>query len=180
MIDQDWTLFLDRDGVINERIIDGYVTNIQQFKFKEDFISVMPKLQKKIGKTIVITNQQGIGKKLMSHQDLENIHIEVSKKLQNLNILIDRFYYCPHLVSENCLCRKPNIGLALQAQQDFPEINFTKSLMIGDSLSDIIFGKRLKMKTVYITNNNQTINEDLFMYADFICKDLIEFYKLIA
>ena len=179
MLDKTWTLFLDRDGIINERIVDGYVTTIHEFVLKKDFLLAMPSLQSLFARIIVVTNQQGIGKGLMTFQEVEEIHQHIQKKLKTLSIDIDKFYICPHLAEANCKCRKPNIGMALTAQKDFPQIDFEKSVMIGDSLSDLLFGKRLNMKTVYIPSDFTKISTDDLSYADFICKDLIEFSKIV-
>jgi HAD superfamily hydrolase (TIGR01662 family) len=87
---------------------------------------------------------------------------------------IDKVYYSPFLEKENHPTRKPGIGMALQAQQDFPEINFTKSIIVGDSISDMAFGKNAGMQTVYISsepNNSNLIN--------FQFKSLFEFSKSI-
>ncbi|AEA46001.1 D-glycero-alpha-D-manno-heptose-1,7-bisphosphate 7-phosphatase [Fluviicola taffensis] len=153
-LDQSWTLFLDRDGVINERIMDDYV------KLPEEFI-LLPGVSKAISKAnqlfssvFVVTNQQGIGKGLMTERNLLTIHDYCSELLKVDNARIDRYYFAPNLASENSLLRKPNSGMALLAKEEFPTVDFNKSIMVGDSDSDIEFGKKLGMKTVFINHQD--------------------------
>jgi HAD superfamily hydrolase (TIGR01662 family) len=79
---------------------------------------------------------------------------------------IDEIYYCPYTGELEPLCRKPNPGMALEAQKDFPDIDFKKSLMIGDSDSDIIFGNRLDMKTILVGNNSEVSGSDAMAIPD--------------
>ena len=97
MIDSTWTLFLDRDGIINKRIIDGYVKEISQFVFKDDFIQAMPILNRIFKYTIVVTNQQGIEKELVTESEVATIHAYLINSLKEKNIKIDKIYLCPHL-----------------------------------------------------------------------------------
>jgi histidinol phosphatase-like enzyme len=87
---------------------------------------------------------------------------------------IDRTYHSPYLDMENSIHRKPNVGMALKARKDFPEIRFKKSIMTGDSVSDMIFGKRLKMKTVFIGGNKKLIRQ-AHQIIDFAYPDLLTF-----
>jgi len=77
----------------------------------------------------------------------------MTSQITENNGRITKIYYCPHLKTLNSIYRKPNVGMALAAKKDFPDINFKNSFMVGDSLSDMIFGKRMKMKTVFIGND---------------------------
>jgi D-glycero-D-manno-heptose 1,7-bisphosphate phosphatase len=149
-INKDWTLFLDRDGVINYRLVDDYVKRPEEFYFIPGVLDALPVLNKLFNKIIIVTNQQGIGKKLFSENDLKIVHTKMLQKITEKGAHIHSVYYSPHLKSENSLFRKPQIGMALQAQKDFPNINFSKSIMVGDSISDIQFGKNAGMYTVWI------------------------------
>lgn len=139
------TLFLDRDGVINKKIENDYVRNWEQFEFLPNVIEALKILNSLFDRIIIVTNQRGIGRKLMTEKDLEVIHKNMLSVLSKENIKIDKIYYCPHdYKKEICNCRKPKIGMALQAKKDFPDIDFRNSIMVGDSLSDIEFGKKLE------------------------------------
>ncbi len=151
-IDQSWTLFLDRDGVINERIPDDYVRTIEQFSFIEGSLKAIVELSDIFGLLVVVTNQQGIGKGLMTEGDLASIHGHLKHQVAKLNGCIEKVYHCSHLASTNSIYRKPQPGMAWQAKEDFPLINFSRSVMVGDSISDMEFGSRLGMKTVFITS----------------------------
>lgn len=179
MMNTQWSLFLDRDGVINERIIGGYVRNCEELVIKEDFIPAMKILRPLFGKVFIVTNQQGIGKGLMTEAALGFVHNCLKKKLKEDNILIDGIYVCPHLESAACDCRKPDIGLAKQAKRDFPSVDFKKSVMVGDSVSDILFGKRCGMKTVFVGEEmlHPEINSNLM--PDYYCENLLEFAHLL-
>lgn len=153
-IDTSWTLFLDRDGTINRRIVGDYVREWDQFEFLEGAVEGIAHLSTLFARVIVVTNQQGIGRGLMSHQQLRDIHAEMLERIAYNGGRIDEIYYCPDLAAELPACRKPEPGMALQAAQDYPDITFTKSIMVGDTASDMAFGKRLGMATVLIVDDD--------------------------
>jgi D-glycero-D-manno-heptose 1,7-bisphosphate phosphatase len=168
-INKSWTLFLDRDGVINKKIEGDYVRSWSQFEFLPNVIEALKILRSIFGRIIIVTNQRGIGRGLMTHKDLEVIHKNMLSILQKEKITIDKIYYCPHdYEKEICFCRKPNIGMGLQAKRDFPEIDFKKSIMVGDSLSDIEFGNRLGMFSILIGNSEQATFPSLYDFANFL------------
>ena len=169
-IDKSWTLFLDRDGVINKKIDDDYVKHTIEFEFIEGVIPSLKKLKDVFGITVVVTNQQGIGRGVMRTEDLELIHKNMVYEIEYMGGKIDKVYFSPYLASENHPTRKPGIGMALKAKGDFPEIDFTKSIIVGDSMSDMEFGKRAGMKTVFISDKE--VKDDK---VDFNFKSLKEF-----
>lgn len=173
-IDKTWSLFLDRDGVINTKLDNDYVKNIEEFEFIEGAEIAIQKFNNLFGFLFVVTNQQGIGKGIMTHEDLKVVHNYMEEGVKPFDVRFDAIYYCPNLAAENARCRKPNIGMAQQAKQEFPEVDFTKSILIGDSITDIQMGKRAGMKTVYI---NETLNNA--ENADLVVKSLAEFSALL-
>lgn len=156
-IDNSWTLFLDRDGVLNKRLENDYVKNWSEFEFLDGVLDTLRYFNKRFGRILVVTNQQGIGKGLYRTEDLEVIHRNMLYEVRFHGGRIDKVYFSPHLASQQHPDRKPGTGMGLKAKADFPEIDFKKSLMIGDSMSDMEFGKRLGMVTVYI---GEAISED--------------------
>ena len=164
----EWTLFLDRDGVINKKLDGTYVMNPDQFEILPGVAEAIGVLSTMFGRIIVVTNQQGIGKELMTHENIAQIHDKMIESIAWSGGRIDEIYYCPDLAWENSPNRKPNPGMGFQAKKDFPKINFRKSIMIGDSESDIQFGKALKMITVRISNIND-------QQADFTHSSLKDF-----
>lgn len=153
-ITPQWTLFLDRDGVINRKIDNSYVLSWSQFIFSEGAVQAIKRLTTVFGRIVGVTNQQGIGKGLMTNDDFSLLMRQMADEIHAAGGKISTFYYCPHLENARCTCRKPRTGMARQAKQDFPDINFSQSVMVGDSISDMRFGRNLDMKTVFITNNS--------------------------
>lgn len=169
-IDNTWTLFLDRDGVINKKLEDDYVKHTSEFEFIDGTLNALRMLNSIFGNIVVVTNQQCIGKRIIFPEDLELIHQNMLYEINYLKGRIDKVYYSPYLASENHPTRKPEIGMALQAQKDFPAIDFSKSIIVGDSLSDMEFGRNAGMKTVYISNEAKADDR-----IDFNFKSLIYF-----
>lgn len=160
LIDKDWTLFLDRDGVINVRIIDGYVSKIDEFEFMPGVLEALGIFKEKFNHIIVVTNQQGVGKGIMTNDDVVNVHHYMCQEVKKYGGRIDNVYYCPQLKSEENNYRKPNPKMAFLAKEDYPDIDFVKSIMIGDMNSDIEFGKNAGMKTIFVGDNELKISPD--------------------
>jgi D-glycero-D-manno-heptose 1,7-bisphosphate phosphatase len=149
------TVFLDRDGVINRKLPEGqYVTAWQHFHLLPGAPEAIARLNQAGLRVIVVTNQRGISLGLYQAKDVEAIHTQLNQVLAEQGARIDAFYFCPHDKKE-CRCRKPLPGLFEQAQADFPDITSSTSLIIGDSLSDIEFGRNLAMKTIFIEGNKE-------------------------
>ena len=149
-IDKSWTLFLDRDGVINTQIKNGYVTSISDFKFIEGVLESIPVLNNHFGIIVIITNQQCVGKGIIDEKELNSIHDFMLTEIKKQGGKIDKIYFAPQLATENSEMRKPKTGMAHQAKEDFDEIDFEKSIIVGDSLTDMELGNVMGMKTVFI------------------------------
>jgi D-glycero-D-manno-heptose 1,7-bisphosphate phosphatase len=145
-----WTLFLDRDGVINNRIVGGYVRNWSEFEFLPGVLEALPILARKFDCIVVVTNQQGIAKGLMTEAALKKVHGSMVEVIRKNGGRIDQVYFCAKHERENAACRKPNVGMATQAKSDFPKIDFKQAIMVGDSITDIEFGYNMNMKTVLV------------------------------
>ncbi len=154
--DKSWTLFLDRDGVINHRIPGAYVRHWDEFEFLENVPQAIAEFSKIFGRIVVVTNQQGIGKGLMTAEELVTLHDKMYREVMAAGGSIDAVYFCPKLAVDNPMCRKPEAGMAYQAQRNFPEIDFKKSVMVGDSLSDMGFGSKVGMWNVLVETNEET------------------------
>lgn len=152
--DKDWTLFLDRDGVINKEIVGSYVTTTDEFEFCEGAPAAIQLLSEIFGKIVVVTNQRGVGRGLMTIDTLRQIHGEMRSGISAAGGRIDKVYAATAVANDDHN-RKPNTGMALQAREDFPQIDFHKSVMVGNSLSDMEFGKRLAMHTVFLTTKHE-------------------------
>ncbi|MBS1630623.1 MAG: HAD-IIIA family hydrolase [Bacteroidetes bacterium] len=154
--DKTWTLFLDRDGVVNKEIIGSYVTTPAEFEFCPKSPEAIAALSEIFGKIIIVTNQRGVGRGLMSLDGLHEIHKLMREKIAATGGRIDKVYVATSL-NDDDHNRKPNQGMALQAKQDFPQIDFHKSIMVGNSISDMEFGKRLGMHTVFVTTKHEPL-----------------------
>lgn len=142
-------VFLDRDGTIN--IEKDYLYRIEDWEWIGDAKHSILKLNQAGYLVIVVTNQSGVARGLYNLNDIEVLHQYVNDALKAVNARIDGFYYCPHHESHGlssvCNCRKPKPGLFYQAKKDF-SIDFERSWMIGDKLSDLEAAQRAG-----ITNN---------------------------
>ena len=166
-IDKSWTLFLDRDGVINHELAGDYIRNREGFSFY-DLAPENIRLFKKIFyKVIVVTNQRGVSKGLMTEDDLLDIHGHMQRHLSTLDAPVDAIYYC--LGGNESPCRKPNPGMALQARDDFPAIDFARSIMVGNNLSDMEFARNAGMHAVFLrTTSPEQPTPHAFIDLDFI------------
>ena len=158
-IDNSWTLFLDRDGVINRRPINDYVKSWDEFEFLPGVLESLKIFNQLFRRVIIVTNQQGIGKKVMNEEELTAVHEKMLKTIEESGGRVDQIFHCPDLVSKPNNCRKPGLVMAQKAKRSFPEINFTKSIMAGDTKTDLEFGKNAGMRTVFINTNNETFNK---------------------
>ena len=149
-------VFLDRDGVINKERKD-YVKTIDELEIFENISKCIQELKENNYLVIVITNQSAINRGLTSIQNINKIHDTIQQYLLKFNTKIDAFYFCPHRPDENCLCRKPNSGLIIQASNDF-NIDLKSSWMIGDNDSDILAGKNAGCHTIKLIHQNELVS----------------------
>ena len=161
-IDDSWSLFLDRDGVINVRLDNDYVKSVKEFEFLPGVREAIANFSSSFGYIFVVTNQQGVGKGLMSESNLNDIHRFMEMEINAHGGFITKCYYAPGIKSPQNQLRKPKPGMALLAQRQHKGVDFSKSIMVGDTDSDIIFGKQLGMKTVRIlTHEEKNVEADL-------------------
>lgn len=149
------TIFLDRDGVVNEKMAEGrYVTSWAEFHLLPGAAEAIAQLNRAGLRVIVVSNQRGIALGLYTAAQVEAIHNQLQETLKAHGAHVDAFYFCPH-EKDACDCRKPLPGMFEQARKDFPEITAATSAMIGDSWSDIEFGRRLGMRTIFLDGGAQ-------------------------
>lgn len=129
-------IFLDRDGVINERVVGGYVTSWSEFRILNGVVPVLRELGRFRLPLIVVSNQGGVGKGLMSRAALGRITERFVAHLARAGAPLAAVYYCPHTADAGCRCRKPRPGLLLRAAHDC-RIHLGRSILIGDSPSDV-------------------------------------------
>ena len=163
-------VFLDRDGVINRKAVEGdYVTRWQDFHFLPGAVEAISLLVRAGWSVIVITNQRCIAKGLLTIPELETIHRKMLVELGKSGADLEAIYYCPHEKQPPCTCRKPLPGMLLTAAQEH-QIDLASSWMVGDSEKDVEAGKRAGCRTVLITPNSRAESE----FADFFAQTLLE------
>ena len=155
-------IFLDRDGVINQERKD-YVKKLDEFRILDKTSDAINIIKNRGFLVIIITNQSAISRKLLSVETLNKIHEKLQSYLEKYGTSFDGVYFCPHMPSENCECRKPKPGLIVQAVTDF-QIDLSQSYMIGNSETDVQAATNAGCKGILL-KENQTLLEtvvDLF------------------
>jgi len=152
-IDASWTIFLDRDGVFNHDKVGSYVFTPDEFRLYDGALEAIKTIGQKFGLVLVATNQRGVGKGLMTLQDLHEVHAKMKEEIEAGGGRIDQFYYAIEISNFDPM-RKPNPGMAFAAKKDFPQIDMTKAIMVGNNPSDMQMGRNAGLYTVYLTTTN--------------------------
>lgn len=173
------TLFLDRDGVINVQLIGDYVKTADELVLRDDFLQAIPVLKKHFRRFIIITNQQGIAKGICTTQQVEAVHQHLTRQLSSYGLCISAIYFCPHLAGAGCGCRKPETGMMRRALADFPEIQLDQSFMVGDSLTDMQFGKNAGTRTVFIGNVTPENRAEVLSNSTLVVSSVTEFAQTL-
>lgn len=177
-VNKNWTLFLDRDGVINvERHLD-YVKNYSEFQFMPGLPDSLAKLAAIFPRIVIVTNQRGIGRGLMTDADLDDIHQHMLEEINAAGGRIDRIYYCSSMDNDHP-DRKPNPGMAFHAKADIPGIDLASSIVVGNNISDMEFGRNAGMHTVHVRTTHPDIANPHPM-IDLSCADLPEFTQMLV
>lgn len=169
-------VFLDRDGVLNEKMPEGqYVRSVSDFRLLPGVARAIARLNSAGYRLLVVSNQRGIALGLYTSRDVDAIHSDLQTQLAAFGGHIDAFYICPHDHGA-CLCRKPLPGMFEQAMREFPEVIAAKRIMIGDSLSDMQFGRQTGMQTILLEtgHGNFSAGEGEASIADWKCASLSE------
>ena len=177
------TVFLDRDGVINENLDNDYVKRWEEYRFLSKSKKAIKTLTDAGWNIIIISNQSGIGRRLMSIQDLEDINARMLEEIESAGGKIQAVYYCPHAPSEGCDCRKPEPGMLFRAAREFG-IELPKSYIVGDNITDIQAGARAGCTTILVkTGRGKEILKQRDQWSvspDYIAEDLYEAVKLLS
>jgi D-glycero-D-manno-heptose 1,7-bisphosphate phosphatase len=172
-------VFLDRDGVINQNRED-YVKSLDELIFLPGAIQAMARLTGAGFRLVVVSNQQGVGRGLISRDVLDDINDALRTELAAVGSKVAGIYYCPHLKEDNCSCRKPKPGLLLQAASDLG-FDVTNAVFIGDSPGDVDAGLAAGCRTV-LTLSGKTTDGDtasLMCHPHHVVADLSEAADLI-
>ena len=177
-IDKSWTLFLDRDGVINNEKHMDYINTWDEFKFFPGVKEAIKKFTEKFGNIFIITNQRGVAKGVTKLEDLEVMHKNLLNEVIAAGGKITKIYTCTDL-DNSSPNRKPNPGMGLQAKKEFPEVDFSKSVMIGNTISDMEFGRNLGIAiNIFIPSTHPYIGVQNPM-VDLVFPDLLSVSKAL-
>ncbi len=184
MSEKSKAVFLDRDGTLIED--PGSISSPDQIKFIPGAIEAVKQLNEAGYKVVIISNQAGIARGLLSENMLQTIDKIVHREVLSGGGHIDASYYCPHHpehgvypYKQDCECRKPHPGLIKRAVRD-RQLELDGSFMIGDKSSDIETGRRAGVKTIFVrTGHGSEEEKKLKEKPDHIAGDLAEAVRWI-
>lgn len=142
-------LILDRDGVVNITKPNGYISSFSEFVFTDGFKSNIKLLSECFDRIFITTNQAGIGKGIMTENELLTLHECMLSEIKKLGGSIDKVYYSKG-IDDTDKTRKPNTGMAENIKRDFPDIDFSKTIVVGDSFADRLFANRINAKFILV------------------------------
>jgi D-glycero-D-manno-heptose 1,7-bisphosphate phosphatase len=170
-------VFLDRDGVINAKAPEGdYVKAWQEFMFLPGVKGAIRALNQNGFTPMITSNQRGIARGCLTEEDLAEIHRRMLAALEAEGASVSAIYHCPHDVGV-CPCRKPQTGLFLRAQRDFPGLDFSQACGVGDSEVDMEAAETLGAKKVLILRPDADVLSLLLernIHVDFVARSLFE------
>ncbi len=171
-------ILLDRDGtIIAER---HYLSDPDQVELLPGSIEGLRVMNNLGYGLLVITNQSGIGRGYFDEVRLSKVHARMNDLLAAHDVVLDGIYYCPHSPEANCYCRKPAVGLALQASVDHG-FDLAASIVIGDKRCDVEFGRNIGAKTILVcTGYGGEEARQPGLKADHVCRDLTDAASIIA
>ena len=177
-------VFLDRDGTLNED--PGYISDPEKVVLYSDTGDALSLLKKYGFLLIVISNQSGISRGLMTSKDVDAVNDKINYLLSEFKVKIDAFYYCPahpdFSTVEECDCRKPSPKLLFEAAKEF-NVDLQKSYFIGDTLADVQCGKNAEIKTILVRTGKgeETISilQKENNFPTFVAENLLNACKFI-
>jgi len=144
-------VLLDRDGTVNVKAPDGrYVTNAADLRLLPGAAQAIRALNDAGVPVAIVTNQRGIALGCIDETDLEAVHMRLRELLSEERAHVDGIFHCPHEKGV-CRCRKPGTMLLRRAQAHFGLATLRRSVMIGDSRSDVVAGWRAGARSILLT-----------------------------
>ena len=172
-------ILLDRDGVINRRILKGYVTSWEQFEFLPQVLDALRLLTESGYSVIVVSNQACVSKGLTSSETLADITLRFVEEVKRNGGYIDGVYYCPHQDDDGCECRKPKPGLLLQAQREH-RFAFADTFLVGDSQRDLMAACQVGCRAILVGAAEANVDiQEWSSHPEAIVPDLYAAVQLI-
>jgi D-glycero-D-manno-heptose 1,7-bisphosphate phosphatase len=169
-------IFLDRDGTV---IYDtGYIGDPDLVEFMPEVLPALRRFQEDGYLLIVISNQSGIGRGVITQAQYEVVARRIADQLSDYGIYTAT-YYCPHSPDNHCECRKPSPSLLLRAARDL-EIDLTRSYMIGDRLTDVEAGAAAGCRTILLAQSGSAERPATGPNPDYVCPDWPCISRIIA
>ena len=151
-------VILDRDGVLNKKPPRAqYVRRWEEFEWLPGAVDALCLLKRAGYKVIIVTNQAGIARGIMTEADIRSLHERMQAELTAVGAPVDTIYYCPHGWDDGCVCRKPSPGLLFQAQREH-HLDLTKTIFIGDDERDLKAGKAAGCRTFFVSPELSLLN----------------------
>lgn len=157
-------IFLDRDGTLVGS--PPYPTRADQLELVHEALPLLGLARSRGYRLVVVTNQSGVARGLLSEGQLKHLHIDLEYRLKAEGVLLDGIYYCPHLPDAkvapyaiDCPCRKPKPGLLLQAAREL-DLDLSRSWCVGDSRVDVQAGQRAGCRTALLASFTSAIDRD--------------------
>ena len=162
------TVFIDRDGTLVEEV--NFLSRTEDLRFFDDTDEAIRLLKENGFLVVVLTNQSGIGRGFFTEAAMHEIHAKIQTDLTDK---IDAFYFCPHLPTGGCRCRKPNVGMIEAAERDYA-IDLEKSWIIGDKAIDVETGFNARLKTALVlTGYGRKDVEKVIRKPDIVAETLL-------
>ena len=143
-----YTIFLDRDGTLNPD--PGYIKSPDLFELFPGVPEALARLKQAGARLILVTNQSGIARGLLSQGDLTAIHTKLTHILNSSGASLEAIYFCPHHPDDGCDCRKPKRGMIDQAVRE-RGVDLDRAYLIGDHIRDIELAKRVGARSILVT-----------------------------
>ncbi len=165
--------FIDRDGTLIEEV--NFLSRLEDLRLFSYTAEAIRLLKESGFLIVVVTNQSGIGREIFEESAMREIHAQIQTDLE-----LDAFYFCPHLPTDGCRCRKPNTGMIEQASKNF-SIDLESSWMIGDKAIDVETGFNARIKTALVlTGYGREAANELKRNPDVTAENLLEAVKRIT
>jgi heptosyltransferase II len=143
-----YTIFLDRDGTLNAD--PGYIKSPDQLELFPGVPEALARLYRAGARLILVTNQSGVARGLISRGDLDAVHAKLTRLLDEAGASLEAIYFCPHHPDEGCDCRKPKRGMIDQAVRE-RGVDLKRAYLIGDHMRDIELAKRVGARSILVT-----------------------------